>query len=394
MKHSIVYLLTLSLIGCVKIADSESESTPKPSVSQNYAQKSALITVTAKANGQFDSYHIQISADPQCQVIAKFQGNNALKLIPNSGGTTQIQNQTDNQTGDRSLAGQAVDSEAVAGQTYEYKCSKGLDTEDENILDRVSIAVPKDLTVSGSELSKDLQLQTSGRMFIAEKSVFKIGSNNLRLQASEIILKDTKFITFESDSHASAGQSGRPGGNINLKAKLITGNASVLLQGQHGGDGESAKPITEPAARGQSGYFNFYPGGNHHKGVLCFNIYFMPSNGSDGVAGKRGDNGGHGGFSGNFYADADQVDAEIKIQKAQGLGGQGGYGGAGQPGGEPGLHPKDFDQKNLSHPDFKCFVGEQPKPGRQGIQGLNGVAGENGKLGEFCLIESGTKTCQ
>ncbi len=216
--------------------------------------------------------------------------------------------------------------------------------------------------------------------------------------------------SFPLDARATLDQNGKSGGQIVLSVLAGTGLLSVVMKGENGGNGSSAKEpdITKkglPGAPGNSAEFkpaqcnpNFLESTTE---PFCGNLpYDCVKTPTDGISGGRGlngfsgNNGKVGGNSGSLslYNESDSLKVSIStLPGSFGNGSPGGRGGVGGDGGYAGDGANNDLQTYLKKMGFPTqgFLGHAgvvktcpaAKPGGTGVEGEVGELGQKGEPG-------------
>ena len=303
----------------------------------------------------------------------------------------------------KALESACKDEAVVSGETYTYALHAVNEAfEMGEKLHSATITIPQDLIVRGEKSTA--HLKNIQRLYLEKGAILTGVDGVLRIEVDELHT-DGAVVRSLPPLRAAAGQPGRSGGLIYLKAQHAVGSLKVEGRGESGGNGF---PGTEgaPGAIGPSGkeaVTGLPPVPESLKNSLLKNLEDLrtkaapddpgwkkslicmapPTDGSPGGNGGQGGIGGSGGPGG----DASRIWIEVRFPDgfdvepilSSGLGGQGGPGGKGGlrgPGGKAGT----------PDPHGICPLAKTGEPGDEGKPGPEGKNGEPGQSPESCLI--------
>lgn len=276
---------------------------------------------------------------------------------------------------------QYVDSPVTAGETYRYFLGV-LDGEEYRVLQEVSLTIPRDLQVTGSEVIE----RTDGfnRLFFGPEGRLITYGRATVISVNEIISENGAIETFPETQRAGFEKPGRDGGRITIRAKTGRGVLRILARGEKGGTGIQGAP-GKTGFTGRDGYHGEcveVPRIHPERGSILGYTIECRSQTGDGVRGGGGYDGNPGnpgmpgGASARIYV---QIDDPSRIQIKPyaitgqgGPGGPGGPGGIGGPGGAAGIR--------------NCNECRAAFPGSQGPQGKPGPLGPLGPSGNYEAI--------
>ena len=211
-------------------------------------------------------------------------------------------------------------------------------------------------------------------------------AKNLFIETDLLISEGVVIQNFLLGEKAPNRKKGRSGGFIEIRAKKATGELSIILNGEDGGDGIRPLPITEVAENGLNGFSGRYFEEFGMPQNLRCRGFKPPTNGQDGKEGLKGENGFPGGNTGSFFIEVhDSKEFRLNYEIKPGLGGLGSLGGEGGYGGKGGI---------LIIEDEKCKRNWSKFPdGKRGPVGKSGKRGATGDVGEIC-IKLNNKECK
>lgn len=214
---------------------------------------------------------------------------------------------------------------------------------------------------------------------------------------------DGTIQTFPESSRAEIGNDGKNGGLANVKIGSGSGNLTIVMAGQAGGNGvPAAKP--DAALKGKNGergaradfkiiqvmgpQINL----NDVNLVSTYACSVPPQNGGNGDHGKdghQGNNGFKGGNSGIAIVENLSNALSIQLQSSAGkkglgsIGGDGGEGGDPGPGGDGGAVDFEMFLQETGNSRSLPFEGCSPAlPGARGGRGYQGSPGDDGTVGD------------
>jgi TIR domain-containing protein len=244
----------------------------------------------------------------------------------------------------------------------------------------VDVTIPGNkFEIEGRKRLAELDLE---RRFPIDRLVVRQGAElltegeDLRVDVVELIGEGGVIRTFPAESVARAGNPGRAGGSISLRAVRGSGNLTVYGDGERGGKGNTGRAGAR-GGKGHNGRDSQSRGSVHFESVPCV---VAATDGGSGGKGKVGDQGGSG-FAGGDSASVEVLILErsplqVRVLARPGEGGEGGDGGAGGPGG-PGGDGGDASGG--------CKAGNDGLPGPPGPAGLLGSKGERGRRLSCCV---------
>lgn len=268
----------------------------------------------------------------------------------------------------------------------------------EKLIAESTYTLTPDLVVSSADKVTTLQslgissgAYKFGIIFIEKENILRTEGQQVYLEVGRLYAEDTA--TIESFSRAdaekipAAGQVGKNGGYLSLRAGMAMGHLNINMRGTAGGEGLPAAAQTgvgEKGARGSDADFEQVCFGGEvfsdalvarpGRGVCQLICAKRPSNGTSGGQGPKGYRGGMGMIGGH----SGSVDILIStgpfftasLRAESGLGGPGGAGsegGKGGEGGDPGSGRRGCDGS------VKGGQGAQGEKGDTGASGPQGV---------------------
>ncbi len=273
------------------------------------------------------------------------------------------------------------------------------------------LLVPRDLVVESQAdfnrfKSPSYELITDGRIFLLNEMPIYIKNHQVRIEANEIISKNTRFKSFKDA--AIDGNIGANAQSFQIIAKKLSGEINIDLRGQKGATGRQGDqgPEGTKGPTGDSWNHAWFKLGEtpvcyiktvHNKSVES-RPKIHPSNhplkgkkGLTGHPGKPGKKGLPGGNGGRLVLDIEDFNfSQIKYSLGGGFGGDGGPGGPGGEGGEGG-DPGTLtgwgssECKSIGHLVSCCPRPSNGETGDEGPPGPQGPEGESGKPGELIL---------
>ena len=243
-------------------------------------------------------------------------------------------------------------------------------------------------------LTEDTIIQN--KKVILDMVEIKTFEHDLFIMADEFVSHHAVIQNFSTGKSANRGQSGKNGGNIQIKAKTVTGTLKLVLNGEDGGYVGTRKLSNREkynliGQNGKNGYHAEYRRICEKFRVLwipvdqdCWLICGAPptrgENGEYGRKGLRGFKGKNGGSSGSFQLTAYNLsDFHLtEVQNEPGKGSKGGKGSLGGKGGRAGKNGRD--KRNICKHKLS-----RPRDGKRGKRGERGEWGQNGRKGSVCL---------
>lgn len=285
-----------------------------------------------------------------------------------------------------------TDVEVVEGSEIKYVLGY---YENSNFVETrtLTAAIPLDLTVK--EL-KDLSAEKSyARMFFTKDLALLTMGTKLNLKAKEIYFQNNKIETFPPNQKAALSINGHHGGEIILEADKISGDLTVVLQGEGGGDGQNASAMA-PAATGPTGakaqYQQYHIGGELGFAWRCIGNPTDGGPGAPGAKGNSGQPGSNGGSTGSMLIKANDVsNFKLVPNKLAGKPGYGGAGGPGQPGGAGGAPGSN---EAFGYSDLPCKAATAGAPGPTGPYGDRGSDGQPGTVQSICYLVNNQRACE
>lgn len=227
-----------------------------------------------------------------------------------------------------------------------------------------------------SDLTKNIEARFSKIEFSPGATLITDGAN-VAFITKEIKFNKSTIATYDDGlEDAPLGEQGKQGGEIRIFAHTASGQLTVKLRGQNGGEGIPATEHALPAAKGNTGRAAY---------CLIGMSACVPGEqggaGKDGGAGYPGNPGGNGGDAGDFLIVIQQRgDFSMKTQFLPGNGGEGSKGGSGQLGGDGGE-----GGPSLNIGDGQIKGGSSGPRGKNGPAGTGGVKGSHGQFGKTCI---------
>jgi hypothetical protein len=282
-------------------------------------------------------------------------------------------------------AGEFVDSEVAAGESYRYRLSPAVGGEAPL---EASVSVPRDLLVNREVHLR--QIRGMRRVFLAPPGKILTDENYFELVAEEIVAQGGSIETFP-EGLTLPGRDGRSGGTLLIRTRTGSGKLFITARGEPGGNGTPGTAGKE-GGKGAPGKDAVIAVGGLPLGLIprpedhdCVSQTGDGEQGTPGLAGGNGGNGGRGGNSGSIFVEVlDPSALEIVprfSEGASGTPGPGGLGGLGGPGGDPGK--RDVYER--------CRKASPGLPGINGLPGKDGIAGGAGLRQTLCL-KLGTAT--
>jgi hypothetical protein len=363
-KLSTLLLCLLSLLGtsgCVRIEDQDQQGNTGPTP-QAAGLSDPNAGIRAIALDEPNSYYLEIPV-PAGSVVVQKQG-------PSDPLPREISL--------ASLPETYVDKEVVAGGVYRYVFGAYADKSFQKIREDV-VTVPLDLVVQGTldnSQGKDLDWSQYRRIFLRDGATITTHGANLKIVADELYSWKSTIRSFVDDKRAEPARDGRPGGNIEIQARRVSGSIKFILNGEHGGNGVPGAPYSEPAAAGKDGNAHYISipimGFGRQTTVYTHCIVLgNPDSGQNGLAGRNGTNGGNGGSSGSVMLNyIDEVNFQYEVEAKPGGPGIAGAAGPGQPGGHRGNWQGSIcgEGQSLTRP-HDGIAGAAGLPGQQGVEG-------------------------
>lgn len=280
------------------------------------------------------------------------------------------------------------DSEVQSGGAYEYRFFHVPERE----ISRIQIQIPRDESINGKFNPLNLlEGKPLRRLFLGPQAELISENRNVSLQTEFLFAEPgAKWMTFPKETTATAGQSGRSGGQLKLRARRAFGVLDIFMRGERGGDGIPGG-ILPQAAGGESISPSF---SNIDINTSCRNL--RPGGpGKNGAPGLPGGNGGAGGHTGSLEIDIqDSQNFKVAVHFEAGSGGAKGKGGPGQAGGPAGQSEIRTIEAERRGPDrfgtssYQCPVPDSGGPGQNGPPGEDGREGEPGRQGLYCLRQN------
>lgn len=274
--------------------------------------------------------------------------------------------------------GRFVDPAVESGALYRYEWGVA-DNTGFKALGRKDVAVPLDLEMSGdihpgNDAGKKLfAARAFGTLIFLPGTVITTDGARWEIRASRVVFNDTKIRSFAPNAAAPAGQNGRDGGEIYLKAAHAEGVVDFELRGENGGAGLQG-PAPGPELKGEPGFAGVKA--EIRKGEFlrtpdtCVKPPTAGTRGGTGRKGYQGLRGGKGGDSAVLTIEvADRDRLQPRASSPAGIGGVGGPGGAGGEGGTGGPAGYAGPCPPATNGE-KGPMGETGQPGEQGPPGF------------------------
>ncbi|WP_374001633.1 hypothetical protein [Bdellovibrio bacteriovorus] len=268
----------------------------------------------------------------------------------------------------------------------------------EKLIAESTYTLTPDLVVSSADKVTTLQslgissgAYKFGIIFIEKENILRTEGQQVYLEVGRLYAEDTatieSFSREDAEKIPAAGQVGKNGGYLSLRAGMAMGHLNINMRGTAGGDGLPAALQTGVGANGARGsdakfHRSCFGGGVYRDALLArpgreiceLVCERRPSDGTPGGEGPKGYRGGMGMIGGH----SGSVDISIStgpfftasLRVEPGLGGFGGPGSEGGKGGEGGA-------PGTGRPGCEGSVA-----GRQGAQGQKGDNGASGPRGQ------------
>lgn len=260
-------------------------------------------------------------------------------------------------------------------------CGVTLKDKKESVKPETEFVVEESYTLPLQRNMMYQQVVEYDRLILKKGARFQTEGANVRIDIKELVSEDAVIATFSPDTTAEKRKSGRAGGHLELHVGKATGNLTVELRGENGGDGEAgAEPVA--SMKGAQGA----PGMDWIGGFGYSSVIYIPSAGNPGAQGFQGESGFPGGNSGSADIQiSDDSELSLSVARIPGRGGAGGSGGAGGEGGEGGIGGQRGDLNRFPNGAM----------GPQGSQGPVGTVGATGLAERVCIRpKSGALNCQ
>lgn len=281
--------------------------------------------------------------------------------------------------------GRFVDPAVESGALYRYEWGVA-DNSGFKALGRKDVAVPLDLEMngdihSGNEAGQKLfAVRAFGTLIFQPGTVITTNGARWEIRASHVVFNETKIRSFAPNAAAPAGQNGRDGGEIYLKAARAEGRVDFELRGESGGAGLQG-PAPGPELRGAPGLSGVKAEirkGDFLTPDACVKPPTAGGQGGKGRKGHQGLRGGKGGDSAVLTIEvADRGLLQPRASSPAGVGGIGGPGGAGGEGGAGG--PAGYAGP--------CPPATNGEKGPWGETGEPGEQGPSGFVQRICYVD-------
>jgi hypothetical protein len=304
-KITLLLLIGLNLVGCLKVKDKPQEE------DSIVGAESVAFDVQVQELAKANQYRVRLGLPDGAQIVHRQIEGEPQSLISLP---MNIRN------------GILTDEQVQAGKSYVYEAGVNQNGSFE-ILKKRSVQIPLDREIVANEsLQKDENWTGYRRIFFNEGSTLTTNGFQLFIQADQLIAPDRfnstpgLIRTFPAGLQAGPNQNGQSGGFIQIAVRTGKGNIKIEMRGQDGGPGSDGVSYIDPIIINGSG------------GPISAKANFVRATQFDGYAG------GKGGDSGYF---------EITIQEENllhffpvlllGKGGAGGKGGRTPPQGTSGV---------------------------------------------------------
>lgn len=356
MKHKILMsIFLLGLSACMKVAKKGAENKVAPQVitseeseekiTQNRSQLTYSYDVDGKANLKKVRF-IAAANWPTSVVVKKTDGDKTSEFGAEF-----------NESGEWSDL-------LISDNKVNYQFSTKL--QDQLIpLDEVEVLPPLNMEITEDvNLAQKYSLNQKTKLIYFEnlnlglqKRIY-LENFSGKIQIQSLVSQSGFIQAYPANARAVNDVDGKDGGILRIEILNGTGDVTLFMKGENGGNGSSAKPPDAklkgaPGGRGTPAQFNYMGSAN---GQIIYKCSIEPGTGVDGFKGHQGNPGfpgKSGGHSGRVLVTNQSTELEVMIEAQPGVFGIGSSGGTGGEGGDPGPGADGGDE------DYQLFLRAQ-----------------------------------
>ncbi len=392
MKHKILIALALfTLLSCMKIKKKDDDQPQAQTAAEIKAQSQPSDKLTYKyiADKSQSVNKIQFLAPsgwPKTVLLKKSDGSKSSEF--------EIEFNESYEWSDL-----LITENKVYYQFYSFFDGQPVLLEEVEVLPPLNTTIEEDLN-----LAKQFNLNSKTKYIYFENLNIGLQKHlylenfSGKIQIKNLISKSGFIQSFPISARAENDVDGKDGGVIELEILNGSGDVTVFMKGENGGNGSLAKPPDdfikgEAGGPGASAKFKpVYIPDSIFPYYACVAAPGNGTNGSKGLNGYNGNSGKSGGHSGRASVFVSSNNLEVFLTSQEGVFGNGSPGGIGGEGGDPGLGSdgeNDFKIQTKGNPMIqlikKCEPSMNGEKGPTGDPGLPGGSGVNGSKQRSCL---------